>query len=85
MQKEEREKFEEEIKKQFEAGEIGEAEYKTMISAETQNKEYMSRPVAPPEFPQDKYFSENSEMVQEQMDSLISELTQEDKKVLAMK
>ena len=56
-----------------------------MISAETQNKEYMSRPVAPSEFPQDKYFSENSEMVQEQMDSLISELTQEDKKVLAMK
>lgn len=85
VQKEERKKFEEEIKKQFEAGEIGEAEYKTMISAETQNKEYMSRPVAPPEFPQDKYFSENSEIVQEQMDSLISELTQEDKKVLAMK
>lgn len=85
VQKEEREKFEKEIKKQFEAGEIGEAEYKTMISAETQNKDYMSRPVAPPEFPQDKYFSENSEIVQEQMDSLISELTQEDKKVLAMK
>ena len=85
VQKEEREKFEEEIKKQFEAGEIGEAEYRTMISAETQNKDYMSRPVAPPEFPQDKYFSENSEIVQEQMDSLISELTQEDKKVLAMK
>ena len=85
VQKEEREKFEEEIKKQFEAGEIGEAEYKTMISAETQNKEYMSRPVAPPEFPQDKYFSENNEIVQEQMNSLISELTQEDKKVLAMK
>lgn len=85
VQKEEREKFEEEIKKQFEAGEIGEAEYKTMISAETQNKDYMSRPVAPPDFPQDKYFSENSEIVQEQMDSLISELTQEDKKVLAMK
>lgn len=85
VQQEERAKFEEEIKKQFEAGEIGEAEYKTMISAETQNKDYMSRPVAPPEFPQDKYFSENSEMVQEQMENLISELTQEDKKVLAMK
>ena len=85
IQKEEREKFEEEIKKQFEAGEIGEAEYKTMISAETQNKEYMSRPIAQPEFLQDKYFSENNEIVQEQMNSLISELTQEDKKVLAMK
>ena len=85
IQKEEREKFEEEIKKQFEAGEIGEAEYKTMISAETKNKEYMSRPIAQPEFSQDKYFSENNEIVQEQMNSLISELTQEDKKVLAMK
>lgn len=85
IQKEEREKFEEEIKKQFEAGEIGEAEYKTMISAETQNKEYMSRPITQPEFSQDKYFSENNEIVQEQMNSLISELTQEDKKVLAMK
>ena len=62
-----------------------EAEYKTMISAETQNKEYMSRPIAQPEFSQDKYFSENNEIVQEQMNSLISELTQEDKKVLAMK
>ena len=85
IQKEEREKFEKEIKKQFEAGEIGEAEYKTMISAETQNKDYMSRPIAPPEFPQDKYYSENSEIVQNEMNSLISELTQEDKKVLAMK
>ena len=85
IQKKEREKFEEEIKKQFEAGEIGEAEYKTMISAETQNKEYMSRPITQPEFSQDKYFSENNEIVQEQMNSLISELTQEDKKVLAMK
>ena len=85
IQKKEREKFEEEIKKQFEAGEIGEAEYKTMISAETQNKEYMSRPIAQPEFSQDKYFSENNEIVQEQMNSLISELTQEDRKVLAMK
>ena len=85
VQKEERKKFEEEIKKQFEAGEIGEAEYKTMISAETQNKEYMSRPITQPEFSQDKYFSENNEIVQEQMNSLISELTQEDKKVLAMK
>ena len=85
IQKKEREKFEEEIKKQFEAGEIGEAEYKTMISAETQNKEYMSHPIAQPEFSQDKYFSENNEIVQEQMNSLISELTQEDKKVLAMK
>jgi len=85
VQKEEREKFEKEIKKRFEAGEIGEAEYKTMISAETQNKDYMSRPIAPPEFPQDKYYSENSEIVQNEMNSLISELTQEDKKVLAMK
>lgn len=86
VQAEERKKFEEEIKKQFEAGEIGEAEYKTMISAETQNKDFMSRPVElPTEFPQDKYYSENSEIVQNEMNSLIAELTDEDKKVLAMK
>lgn len=86
VQQEERAKFEEEIKKQFEAGEIGEAEYKTMISAETQNKDYLARPIAPPtEFPQDKYYSENSEIVQNEMNSLIAELTDEDKKVLAMK
>ena len=86
VQQEERKKFEEEIKKQFEAGEIGEAEYKTMISAETQNKDYLARPIAPPtEFPQDKYYSENSEIVQNEMNSLIAELTDEDKKVLAMK
>lgn len=86
VQQEERAKFEEEIKKQFEAGEIGEAEYKTMISAETQNKDYLARPIAPPtELPQDKYYSENSEIVQNEMNSLIAELTDEDKKVLAMK
>ena len=86
VQQKERAKFEEEIKKQFEAGEIGEAEYKTMISAETQNKDYLARPIAlPTEFPQDKYYSENSEIVQNEMNSLIAELTDEDKKVLAMK
>ena len=34
---------------------------------------------------QDKYFSENSEMVEEQVQKAISELTEDDKLAMAMK
>ena len=40
----EREKFEAEVKQQYDNGEINEAQYKTLISTETQNKEIYMRP-----------------------------------------
>jgi hypothetical protein len=86
-QTEERVAFEEEIKQKYENGEIGEAEYKTLISAETQNAEIgISRVLNQGQaFPQDKYYNESTIIVQNQMNDLISELTQEDKISLAMK
>lgn len=82
----ERAAFDAEIKEQFENGEISEAEYKTMISAQAQHEEYMSRPIQlPTETSQDKFYTESSQMVQNEMDNLIGQLTQEDKTVLAMK
>ena len=81
----ERAKFEEGIREQFEAGEITEAEYKTLTSSDTQNKAVMANPQIPTQFPQDQYYSENSQIVKDQMQEMVSELTSEDRKLLAMK
>ena len=86
IQKKEREQFEAEIKKQFENGEIGETEYKTMMSTPSQYQENKYSSVnMPTEFPQDKYYSENSAIVQNEMDNIIAQLSNEDKTVMAMK
>ena len=86
IQKKEREQFEAEIKKQFENGEIGETEYKTMMSTTSQYQENRYSSVnMPTEFPQDKYYSENSAIVQNEMDNIIAQLSNEDKTVMAMK
>lgn len=53
ISKEEREEFEKEMKKRFDKGEITESEYKTMISTETQNKEYLeAKPLLENPFPE---------------------------------
>lgn len=78
--------FDAEIKEQYEAGEISEAEYKTMISTQAQHEEYESRPIQlPTEMPQDRHYAESSQMVENAMQDIIGQLTQEDKTVLAMK
>lgn len=82
----ERAAYDASIKEQFDNGEISESEYKTLTSTEFQHADYMSQPPQlPTEFPQDKMYSEGTAMVDAEMGSLIGQLTEDDKKVLAMK
>ena len=39
----------------------------------------------PPALPQDKFFSENTALVEQEVQGLINELTSDDKKAMAMK
>lgn len=87
-QEQEKKAYEESLKEQYEKGDITESEYKTLVSTSTLNNEYINRPMDVPKSDynqQDKYFSENSEMVEEQVQKAISELTEDDKLAMAMK
>lgn len=87
-QEQEKKAYEESLKEQYEKGDITESEYKTLVSTSTLNNEYINRPMDIPKSDynqQDKYFSENSEMVEEQVQKAISELTEDDKLAMAMK
>lgn len=87
-QEEEKKAYEESLKQQFENGEINESEYKTLVSTTTLNDEYINRPMDTPKTDfeqQDKYFAENSELVGEQVQKAMSQLTEEDKLAMAMK
>lgn len=82
----ERAAYDASIKEQFDNGEISESEYKTLTSTEFQHADYMSQPPQlPTEFPQDKMYSEGTAMIDAEMNNLIGQLTEDDKKVLAMK
>lgn len=87
-QEQEKKAYEESLKEQYEKGDITESEYKTLVSTSTLNNEYINRPMDVPKSDynqQDKYFSENSEMVEEQVQKAINELTEDDKLAMAMK
>lgn len=87
-QEQEKKAYEESLKEQYEKGDITESEYKTLVSTSTLNNEYINRPMDIPKSDynqQDKYFSENSEMVEEQVQKAINELTDDDKLAMAMK
>lgn len=77
----EREQFENEIRQQYEAGEISEAQYKTLVSTEVQNNyPQMTTPnMANNPYQEDNFMNE-SELIDTGAD-----LTQEDKVYLAMK
>lgn len=84
----EREEYETELKEQMLSGEISESEYKTLVSVDTQNREYIARPMDIPKsdpFPQDKYYSENSAIVEDQLQKATTSLTAEDKLAMAIK
>ena len=84
----ERAKFEEEIQQQFDNGEITEAQYKTFMSAETQNDIYMSAPPASwdnPALEKDNPFQESNFMAESELIDTAADLTQDDKIYLAMK
>lgn len=84
-QEAERAAFDAEIKKKFEAGEISEAEYKTMVSAQTQHEEYINAPIVQPNTTMDRYYDENTSILNNQLDNSVAQLTEDDKIYLAMK
>ena len=84
-QEAERAAFDAEIKEKFEAGEISEAEYKTMVSAQTQHEEYVNAPIIQPNTTMDRYYDENTSIVNSQLDNSVAQLTNDDKIYLAMK
>lgn len=84
-QEAERAAFDAEIKEKFEAGEISEAEYKTMVSSQAQHQEYVNAPIAQPNTTMDRYYDENTTIVNNQLDSSVAQLTSDDKIYLAMK
>ena len=84
-QEAERAAFDAEIKEKFEAGEISEAEYKTMVSAQTQHEEYVNAPIMQPNITMDRYYDENTSNVNSQLDNSVAQLTNDDKIYLAMK
>lgn len=80
----ERERNEEMVKLQYEQGEISEAQYKTMMSTDTQHNLFNFG--APPSYASaPNFYNENQFMAEEEMPDATAELTQEDKLYLAMK
>lgn len=88
QEEEDRKEYEAALKEQMLSGEISESEYKTMVSVPTQNQDYINRPIDIPKSDyeqQDKYYAENSTIVENQLQKAVNTLTAEDKLAMAMK
>ena len=83
----EREKFEAQIKEQFDNGEITEAQYKTLISTETQNEDYYTGQGPAIHMPTmaDNPYQENNFIDISLLPTPDAQLTDDDKIYLAMK
>ena len=82
----EKEQFEAQIKAQFDNGEITEAQYKTLISTETQNEDYYSGTGPALHIPSaDNPYQENNFIDESLLSGPAAQLTEEDKIYLAMK
>lgn len=79
------EQFEAELQAKYEAGEISEAEYKTLMSVPAQMKAEEDRPTENPYLGKDNPYNENNMISEEELPDPATELTQEDKIYLAMK
>ena len=81
----EREKYEEHLKEQLDSGEITEAQYRTLVSTSTQNQEQLyAQPIVTNAV--DNPFGDGSGfMSEDDLVDLGEELTEDDKKYLAMK
>lgn len=82
---EKNEEFEAELQAKYEAGEISEAEYKTLMSVPAQIKAEEDRPAANPYLGPDNPYNEQEMFPEEELPDPSAELTQEDKIYLAMK
>ena len=88
LQQAEKEKFEAQIKEQFDNGEITEAQYKTLISTETQNEDYYMGTGPALHIPgaaADNPYNENNFIDASLLPSPDAQLTDDDKIYLAMK
>ena len=88
QQQAEKEQFEAQIKAQFDNGEITEAQYKTLISTETQNEDYYAGtgPVLHvPGAAADNPYNENTFIDESLLSGPAAQLTEDDKIYLAMK
>lgn len=82
----EKEQFEAQIKAQFDSGEITEAQYKTLISTETQNEDYYAGTGPALHIPSaDNPYQENNFIDESLLSGPAAQLTEEDKIYLAMK
>lgn len=83
----EKEKFEAQIKEQFDNGEITEAQYKTLMSTETQNEDYYmgTGPVLHMPAMADNPYQESNFIDASLLPDPATQLTEEDKIYLAMK
>lgn len=79
------EQFEAELQAKYEAGEISEAEYKTLMSVPAQMKAEEDRPADNPYLGKDNPYNENDMISEEELPDPAAELTQDDKIYLAMK
>lgn len=79
------EQFEADLQAKYEAGEISEAEYKTLMSVPAQMKAEEDRPAENPYLGKDNPYNENDMISEEELPDPAAELTQEDKIYLAMK
>ena len=88
QQQAEKEKFEAQIKAQFDNGEITEAQYKTLISTETQNEDYYAGTgpmLHVPGAAADNPYQENNFIDESLLSGPAAQLTDDDKIYLAMK
>lgn len=82
----ERKAMEENLKQQYEAGEISEFEYKTLVSTNTQNEEEKKKPIMPVDaIGVGNAYDENNFIAEDDLPDPGAELTNEDKIYLAMK
>ena len=86
QQQAEKEQFEAQIKAQFDNGEITEAQYKTLISTETQNEDYYAGVGPTLHVPSaDNPYQENNFIDESLLSGPAAQLTDDDKIYLAMK
>lgn len=88
QQQAEKEQFEAQIKAQFDNGEITEAQYKTLISTETQNDDYYAGTgpmLHVPSAAADNPYNENTFIDESLLSGPAAQLTEDDRIYLAMK
>lgn len=78
-------RFEQEVQEQYEKGEISEAQYKTLMSTETQNAAAPVMGPSPGYIGNNNPYDENNFMSEDELIDPASDLTEEDKIYLAMK